>query len=100
MRRQECRNEEGEKVSVRLQIFTHLVKQQNGHTQVLRGTVSRKGHMGTSKNRFFASFAQSLRPLRLKEFGLNRKVRHGLRKVRKVQIGYVSAPSSNAKIDY
>ena len=48
-------------------------------------------HEGISKNRFFASFAQPLRPLRLKQFGFNRKVRNGLRKVRKVQIGCVSA---------
>jgi len=41
-----------------------------------------------------------LRPLRLKEFGFNRKVRYGLRKGRKVQIGCVSAPSQNEKIDF
>jgi|GEM_PF-2238514 len=32
--------------------------------------------MMSRKNTFFASFVQSLRPLRLKEFGLNRNVRH------------------------
>ena len=48
--------------------------------------------LGTSKNRFFASFVQSLRPLRLTWFGFNRKVRNGLCKGGKVQIGCVSSP--------
>ena len=45
-----------------------------------------------------ASSAQSLRPLRLKQFGFNRKVRHGLRKVRKAQIGCVSASVKMQKL--
>jgi len=48
-----------------------------------------KSLLGISKNRFFAPFAQSLRPLRLNSLFFNRKVRKGMRKGRKENVQFL-----------